>query len=492
MGKQATGHVRWVRGTAIARIRITSDVREDFALPSCRTEAEAAERARLLADAATRTRLARVELDRARKALEMIAVASPRSLRNAIGVAGELVGGELRPEGAPRTPTFGELGEDWTKGELAKRYPDQIRVKRSVADDKSRLSNYVYPVLRDIPIDRVTLDLCEEVMRRLPEKLAPKTRRNVGQLITRIFAMAVYPLRLIERSPIPAGFVPKASTHKALAYLYPDEDRRLMACKALPLEYRLLWGVLAREGMREGEALALTWADMDLDRGAVRLEKNKTDDPRAWALNAGVVAALRAYRERYRANAEPTDPVLVDPLGRPHSPHGMADLLRAHLMEIGLVRERPELFTSTAERRRIRVHDLRGTFVTISLANGKSESWISDRTGHRSSQMISRYKRTARTFAELELGAVAPLHEAIAELSIGQGLATGQEKRRSPDAGKRRDSKWLRGQDLNLRPSGYEPDELPGCSTPRYGDGKHTGGGPAVKSRAKLGAGGSS
>src|ERR1700723_1654781 len=47
------------------------------------------------------------------------------------------------------------------------------------------------------------------------------------------------------------------------------------------------------------------------------------------------------------------------------------------------------------------------------------------------------------------------------------GQSTGTfTKRPAPDRAHTCRTEW-RGEDLNLRPSGYEPDELPDCSTPR-------------------------
>ena len=43
----------------------------------------------------------------------------------------------------------------------------------------------------------------------------------------------------------------------------------------------------------------------------------------------------------------------------------------------------------------------------------------------------------------------------------------------------------LRGQDLNLRPLGYEPSELPNCSTPRYVEKITTGFGRQLPFEAK-------
>ncbi len=372
-------------------------------------------------------------------------VATDREFREVVRFAEGVCSGKINPTpSSPGDITVKELGIEWTSGKLHKRYPDQIPLKRSVDDNVTRLVKYVYPVLQDKPIGAVTLDDCERVMRKLPADLSAMTRRNIGQVLVRLLNMAVYPLRLIERSPVPQGFLPKTPKPKAMGCLYPSEDARLMACKAVPLAYRLLWGFFTREGMRESEALSLTWKDLDLQRGAVRLDRNKTDDPRAWALSPGVAEALKLYREKFRAadtddEGEKTDEakgnelVFVDPDGNAFDALELAETLRGHLVAIGLKAERPELFTSTAERMMIRVHDLRGTFVTIALANGRSESWISDRTGHRSSQMIAKYKRPSRTIDEINEGDLLPLNEAIPELaSMGQA---GPPQRKSAKGG---------------------------------------------------------
>jgi len=88
--------------------------------------------------------------------------------------------------------------------------------------------------------------------------------------------------------------------------------------------------------------------------------------------------------------------------------------LREHLKVAGVTR--PQLFETSDARVPLRAQDLRASFVTVNLALGKSEAWITDRTGHRSSQMIYTYKRAARTHADLGLGGFRPLQEAIPEL----------------------------------------------------------------------------
>jgi hypothetical protein len=125
---------------------------------------------------------------------------------------------------------------------------------------------------------------------------------------------------------------------------------------------------------------------------------------RAAGLDGGTARALRVYGEHFCPRGWRGSSRLSGPTGRAH---------------LEVRRRRP------AERHRIRVHDLRGTFVTLSLANGRSESWIADRTRHPSSAMINRYKRTARSFAELELGSPDPLIEALPELLQLESPSTG-------------------------------------------------------------------
>jgi hypothetical protein len=179
----------------------------------------------------------------------------------------------------------------------------------------------------------------------------------------------------------------------------------------VPLLRRLAYGFLAREGMRTEEMARLRWRDIDLEHGRVNLERDKTDDPRDWDLRPDVVEALKRWKLRSKPHTEPSDYVFAEE-GVPLNVEHLAEQIRNDLRRVGV--ERPQLFEGSETRQRFRAHDLRATFVTIALATGKTETWVSDRTGHDGHSMIERYRRKARTW---NLGPLGPLHAQIPELA---------------------------------------------------------------------------
>ena len=421
-------------GAFAVRVVIQGRKRKVFALAP-KTEAAALERANVVANLAAELRRAKQAHTReGGKLLELAALGNPRTVKGALSAAKALVAGDLEDE--TDCPTFAEVAEDWTSGKLHKEHPDHIKLKDS-REDRIRL-RFICAVdlggatFGELPVDQIRVEHAEAVMRALPAtSKRSASRRHYGQVLARVLQLATFPLRLIPQSPLPKGFLPQVGRPPAFPYLYPEDDRALLECTAVPLGRRLYWGWVAREGGRKGETARLQVRDFDLDRGIVRVDKNKTDDPRSWVMSPGVTEALRAWVER--RGLRPSDRMFCDDDGSDFvDDNHMARRLRDDLELAGRKAVRPELFEVSANRSRMRMHDLRGTFVTLSLAAGKSETWVADRTGHKSSIMINRYRRRAREASELGMGELDRLDLAIPELRPQGGEAPAGSAAPSP------------------------------------------------------------
>ena len=165
---------------------------------------------------------------------------------------------------------------------------------------------------------------------------------------------------------------------REMQVLSPEELQRFLIQAQAEGYYELFLLDLCT-GLRRGELLALQWDDLDFKTGTLTVNKQvyevkgqlQVSVPKTRAsirrlvLPPGVVEVLRAYRETVDSRWMFPSPVKED---MPMTP--------------GAVRRRLQIILERAGCKRIRFHDLRHTFATLSLESGMDVKTLSAMLGH--------------------------------------------------------------------------------------------------------------
>jgi integrase len=327
--------------------------------------------------------------------------------------------------------TVRKLGEAWTSGEMFKRFGrvNKLRVKAGAKIDAWTLAAHVYdvktrgpagPAFGDLAVADVTSDDVAIVMGAQPSEHRAETRIKQYNRLHRLFELAEFPCRLRREgvNPVRKYLRPEMDPEKLFCFLYPTELVALLGCDRVPLARRVLYALATYTGQRKGSLFALRWRHVDSDHGTLASFKTKTGRAQYFVADRGLMVLLAAWRE-LQGNPADDEPIVresdIDVKG---GPKRIAGVLRADLKRAKVTRA--ILFEDTAENvESLRFHDLRSTFCTWARRAGKSDAWISERTGHDlDGKMISRYDRGAQTLADLDYAPFPGIANAVPELRV--------------------------------------------------------------------------
>jgi len=304
----------------------------------------------------------------------------------------------------------------------------------------------------------------------------PATVRNELAALKRAFTLGMRAGKVAERPAFPTITVSNARK----GFFEEGDFRAVVAL--LPDHLKPLAEFARLTGWRSGECRGLTWAQVDLDAGWVRLEPGttKNDEGRAFPVAPfpELAALLKAQRERAEAMQRETGRIV------PWVFHLDGE-------RIGSFRKTWNSACKAAGVPGLLFHDLRRTAVRNLERAGVSRSAAMKLTGHKTESVYRRYAIVAESDLQEAVGKLAQHHKAVAAqaerrkvilFTGGAPREQAQNRHNSPDqsgsvpegaAPKPLNSmgdEWCRGTELNRRRRDFQslalPTELP----------RHTGG----------------
>ena len=291
---------------------------------------------------------------------------------------------------APDQPKPGILLGDWLDFWYQSYKKPNLRPNTQMSYER-RIYQHIIPALGKTQLDKLTTNDIQQFYTRLKQGgrllraelygkgLSDQTVRGIHTTLHAALDKAVSE-KLLFRNPADGCRLPPAKARE-MQVLAPEEIQRLLIQAKEDGCFELLLLELST-GLRRGEVCALQWSDLNLRTGELRVERQvhrvkgelMVSPPKTKASNrsvilpAPVLAVLEEYRNDVNSRWMFPSPVSED---APRDP--------------AAVRKRLQTVLERAECKKIRFHDLRHTFSTVSLEHGMDIKTLSTIIGHVSS-----------------------------------------------------------------------------------------------------------
>jgi integrase len=267
--------------------------------------------------------------------------------------------------------------------------------EKTVRGNRWIASKYIRPRLGAKPVQEITTADVRAVLASV-KHLSGWTKTKIVQVMREGFAVAIREDALV-RSPLEKldpRELPKPGSKKKPRRLDDAELERLFAAaKKKTPGYYALFVLLAFTGLRIREALALTWGDVDLVNGVVRVERQLADDGRRSVdvKTANALCELPIYPRLRRVLAEhklaapwnqADAPVFA--AGR-HKAKGYRNVLRA------LSEAVTEAKIAVADDERLSPHSLRHTYTSHLIVDLELDAVTTSKlAGHANANVTTR------------------------------------------------------------------------------------------------------